>query len=260
MEYKYEGHSLKSGIYKITNKHNNKVYVGSAKRFKSRWADHAKSLKNGLHQNKHLLHSFQYYGEDAFVFEIIEVMENSTKEQRFLQEEKYIQAFLDQGIELYNNQLKPSKEPKNRSCFSLSPEETYKLMSKRMTEMWNNPEEKKKRLNTLKSEDFRIKQSENQKAKWADPEYRQKQIESYSNSDSNILSSERLKNRWQDPEFREKMLKILDEKRGKIKVKIERNCSVCGISYIIRRNSKNSCCKKCYQRENMKRYKQRHGL
>ena len=28
MEYKYEGHSLKSGIYKITNKLNGKYYIG----------------------------------------------------------------------------------------------------------------------------------------------------------------------------------------------------------------------------------------
>ena len=36
MEYKYEGHSLKSGIYKITNKLNDRVYIGSAKEFKNR--------------------------------------------------------------------------------------------------------------------------------------------------------------------------------------------------------------------------------
>ena len=261
MEYIYKDSANKSGIYKIANKLNNKVYIGSTNRFKQRCYEHIKALKNGLHQNKHLLHSFQHYGEDAFVFEVIEVMEGSTKEERLLKEEQHIQTLLDQGVELYNNQLKPSVEPKDRSCFSLTPEETFELMSKRMKEVWNDPEKKKKRLATLTSDEFKKGQSEKQRAKWEDPEYRQKQMESYSKSDSSILASERLKDRWQNPEFREKMLKVLDEKRGNNNVRIERVCNMCGISYIIRRNdSKNVYCKKCQQRENMKRYKKRHGL
>jgi len=261
MEYIYQGNSAKSGIYKITNKKSHKVYIGSAKEFKTRWYHHAKSLKNGLHQNKHLLHSFQFYGEDAFVFEILEVMENSTKKERLIREEYYINFLLESGMELYNNQLQPTKESKERSCFSLTPEETSQRISVQMKEVWSNPEKNKKRLETIKSDEFRAKQSENQKAKWDDTAYRQKQLESFTESDSAILASQRLKNRWQDPEFREKMLKILDEKRGKTKVQIERICSVCGISYIIRRNDlKNLRCKKCNQREKMKRYKERHGL
>ena len=45
MEYKFEGHSLKSGVYRLTNKNNGKVYIGSAKRFKERWSQHTASLR-----------------------------------------------------------------------------------------------------------------------------------------------------------------------------------------------------------------------
>ena len=89
MEYKYEGKSLKSGVYKLTNKNNNKVYIGSAKRFKERWNQHAASLRRNKHYNKYLQADFNKCGEEAFVFEVIEIIEG-TKEDRLVVEQRYI--------------------------------------------------------------------------------------------------------------------------------------------------------------------------
>ena len=37
MQFFYENHANSSGIYKITNTHNNRVYIGQAKTFKKRY-------------------------------------------------------------------------------------------------------------------------------------------------------------------------------------------------------------------------------
>jgi group I intron endonuclease len=102
MEYKYEGNSLKSGIYKITNKLNGRIYVGSAKEFKRRWSQHTSSLRNQKHSNKFLQADFNKCGEEAFVFEVIEVTEGKTKEERLFIEEGHIKQHYDSGVACYN--------------------------------------------------------------------------------------------------------------------------------------------------------------
>lgn len=60
------------GIYKITNKNNGKSYFGSSKNIENRWLTHKNQLKNGIHHNIHLQRTWDKYGEDIFVFEIVE--------------------------------------------------------------------------------------------------------------------------------------------------------------------------------------------
>jgi group I intron endonuclease len=60
------------GIYKIINAINNKFYVGSAVDFKRRWINHRHRLRNGKHGNKHLLAAWNKYGEDKFIFVVVE--------------------------------------------------------------------------------------------------------------------------------------------------------------------------------------------
>lgn len=63
------------GIYKITNTINNKVYVGSSINLKGREYKHFWMLKKGLHDNHYLQNSFDKYGKENFIFEIIEFCE-----------------------------------------------------------------------------------------------------------------------------------------------------------------------------------------
>lgn len=60
------------GIYRITNTVNGKFYIGSAKDFKDRWQRHRYALKAGSHENKHLQRSWDKYGKEAFLFEVVE--------------------------------------------------------------------------------------------------------------------------------------------------------------------------------------------
>jgi group I intron endonuclease len=63
------------GIYKITNTINNKVYVGSSINLKEREYKHFWMLKKGLHDNHYLQNSFDKYGKENFIFEIIDFCE-----------------------------------------------------------------------------------------------------------------------------------------------------------------------------------------
>ena len=60
------------GIYKIINVVNNKFYVGSAVDLKRRKARHFSELRNGRHNNRHLQAAWGKYGEQAFVFVVVE--------------------------------------------------------------------------------------------------------------------------------------------------------------------------------------------
>lgn len=62
----------KSGIYKIVNNTNNKVYVGCASNIKTRINGHLHSLRKGSHANDYLQKSWNKYGESSFLCEVIE--------------------------------------------------------------------------------------------------------------------------------------------------------------------------------------------
>lgn len=61
-----------SGIYKITNTTNNKVYIGQSIDIHRRWDEHLRRLASNRHENAHLQSAWNCYGRDAFIFEIID--------------------------------------------------------------------------------------------------------------------------------------------------------------------------------------------
>lgn len=79
---------MKSGIYQITNKVNNKIYIGSSVNIEKRWREHKSDLKNNRHHSKHLQRSWELHGSSAFEFTILEIVENSKllleREQHYL--------------------------------------------------------------------------------------------------------------------------------------------------------------------------------
>ena len=143
MEYKYEGHSLKSGIYKIINKINGRIYIGSAKRFKTRWSQHTSSLRNQKHSNKFLQSDYNKCGEDAFMFEVIEVTEGKTKEERLIIEEAYIKQFYNKNGTCYNL---TTRAVSPEGCRSKNPEETKRKHSESSKRFWLEASEEEKKL------------------------------------------------------------------------------------------------------------------
>jgi len=61
-----------SGIYAIVHLETSRCYVGSAASLKSRICYHRSKLRNSKHDNSHLQRAWSKYGEDAFVFMLLE--------------------------------------------------------------------------------------------------------------------------------------------------------------------------------------------
>lgn len=97
--------NIKSGIYCILNKINNKKYIGSAIDLKNRKYQHFKALSTNRHHNKHLQRSYNKYGENSFVFQIIEFVPESknliSKEQFWIN----MVLFNNKRCHLYNECL-----------------------------------------------------------------------------------------------------------------------------------------------------------
>lgn len=75
-------------IYKITCVETQKYYIGSTVNKNQRWARHRKDLRTGIHKNKHMQNAWAKHGEAAFLFEVLEIVEETAQlmvvEQRYL--------------------------------------------------------------------------------------------------------------------------------------------------------------------------------
>jgi len=65
----------KSGIYQIRNLINNKIYIGSAIVLRVRKNSHFGKLYRNKHENFYLQNSYNKYGKDNFIFEVLEYVE-----------------------------------------------------------------------------------------------------------------------------------------------------------------------------------------
>lgn len=83
----YKEFSEGSGVYKITNLINNKVYVGSSINIQRRIKEHLKALVNNSHYNCKLQGTYNKYGLNNLKFEVIV---NCTREYNVKMEQWYI--------------------------------------------------------------------------------------------------------------------------------------------------------------------------
>ncbi len=68
----------KSGIYQIRCLVNGKVYIGSAVNIQERWKNHRSVLKRRMHHSSYLQNSWNKYGADQFVFEVLQLVAEKT--------------------------------------------------------------------------------------------------------------------------------------------------------------------------------------
>lgn len=60
------------GIYAIRNIKNDKRYIGQSIHVNKRFTEHRRELDKGIHFNSHLQSSWNLYGSDNFVFEVLQ--------------------------------------------------------------------------------------------------------------------------------------------------------------------------------------------
>lgn len=85
------------GIYKITNKVNNKCYIGQSRRIQERWIKHLSNVNTEKYYYK-IYKAFKKYGIENFSFEVIE----ECKEEELSLKEKYWIKFYDSYYNGYN--------------------------------------------------------------------------------------------------------------------------------------------------------------
>lgn len=61
-----------AGVYIITNKDNGKIYIGSGKDIRNRWAGHEYSVKRKEHEHLPFVNALRKYGSGGFIWEILE--------------------------------------------------------------------------------------------------------------------------------------------------------------------------------------------
>ena len=76
MKNAYKQTKRPMGVYRIRTSQNNEVYIGFATDLMAIFNRHKAELKFGSHRNKELQEIWNSFGESAFEFEILDVLEH----------------------------------------------------------------------------------------------------------------------------------------------------------------------------------------
>ena len=92
------------GIYKITNKINNKCYIGQSVNIEDRLKKHIYKLENGNHVNTYLQNSWNKYGKENFEFDILYVISDEIIDQNEIKNllDYYEIKYIDEYNSMYN--------------------------------------------------------------------------------------------------------------------------------------------------------------
>ena len=210
-----------SGIYKIKNIKNNKVYIGSSIDIINRWYDHKTRLNKKRHHSIKLQRAFNKYGKECFIYDIIEECES---DYLIIKEQYYIDLF-----DSYKNGYNSVPNAKNNLGMIHSDETKEKIRdaskgNKNMLNKKHTDETKnlisEKLKGTILSENTKLKMSETRKGKIMSEETKNKMSESKKGK----IMSEETKNKIRLSHLGKTQSKETIEKRvksnsGKIRTK-----------------------------------------
>lgn len=188
-----------SGIYKIEQISNNKVYIGSSKNMYRRCHRHMSELRHGKHQNSFLQRSFAKYGETDFT---IECLEKCSIELLAEREQFYINKYNSYNEQNGFNSFKIPYSSKER-IFSNETKE-------KMRKFWNSLEGKtissERALLLWKDAKYRNFQINERNNRQKNPDYIAKRLKTFNEPKYCEKRSEIAKKIWQNAESREKLM------------------------------------------------------
>lgn len=124
----YNGKNNICGIYRILNLINKKSYIGESKSILDRWWIHKNELKKNIHHSHHLQKAWNKYGEDSFIFEIIE---QCTTDELYIKQDEFINRHKSDNRKYGYNILKAGNKWSHEHLV-------------RMKSIFNNNEKRKK--------------------------------------------------------------------------------------------------------------------
>lgn len=193
-----------ASIYAIVNKITGTVYIGQAVNTRKRWSRHLGALTKNKASNQHLQRAWNKYGQDNFLFEIIEKFEGVER----IQLRELLNVAEIKELQKFNN-----------NCYNLmeagingmvASEITKELLSKIFKKRWQNPEYKnrlrKAQLAAWKIPGRKEEHSKTLKESFKDPTYqkRRKEISNSFWAEGGCLretQSAKRKANWQNPEY-----------------------------------------------------------
>lgn len=107
LKHQYREMKIEGGVYQIRNKVNNKILLVTTPNFKTINGSKMQ-LQHGDYRNKKLQEEWQQYGEEAFVFEVLEVLDekedsfSDSKRDLSKLEEKWLERLQPYGERGYN--------------------------------------------------------------------------------------------------------------------------------------------------------------
>jgi group I intron endonuclease len=163
----------KSGIYKISNTVNEKIYIGSAVHFKRRINSHKSNFNKQKH-NSYFQNFVNKYGIDTLIFEIIEIVMDAEnlliREQYYLDFHKpYLKnigfnicpiAGNTVGVKMTQSHKDATSKRMKGKQYRLgqkATEETKKLISENSIKFWAENIEKKKEFTEESKTNFNRK-------------------------------------------------------------------------------------------------------
>lgn len=162
------------GVYAIVCTANHKLYVGSSKDVKGRWTAHRRNLNSNSHENSYLQHSWNKYGEQNFVFSLIEECSPGAQIQR---EQHYLDLYQsynrDKGFNIAQIAGLPSMTSETRKRQGKSLKQNAEFMEQArqfMKELHSNPESQRKLVESVKNSEL-VRQTLQRLN--ADPEHKQ---------------------------------------------------------------------------------------
>jgi group I intron endonuclease len=110
---------MDSGVYIIRNIINNHVYIGSASNISSRWQHHKWTANHNRHRNPHFQRAWNKYGEQSFIFNILELIVGS-RMKIFSREQYWIDEYIKDGYTIYNcrEEVMSSMTDEQRHCYT----------------------------------------------------------------------------------------------------------------------------------------------
>lgn len=94
------------GIYLIKCTQEDKVYIGSSVDIQKRWGEHRTKLNKERHHNKELQIAWDAYGDESFVFDVLE-----ETEELILSEQKYLDTYKEFLYNSSHSAHNPQRNP-----------------------------------------------------------------------------------------------------------------------------------------------------